>query len=55
MAVGEDVVQRFLSSSAQKVVEINFNLATKDYWEKFEDASRKAKSSVNYLLQDASD
>ena len=45
---------RLLSSSAQKVIEINFNLAAKDYWGKFMDASKDAiKSSTNYLLEDA--
>jgi len=45
-------VERFLSFPVQKVIEINFNLAAKDFWGKLMDASTRAtKSSTNYLLQ----
>lgn len=50
--VDEGVVERFLSSPVRKVVEINFNLAAKDFWGKFMDASKHAtKSSANWLLR----
>ena len=50
--VDKDVVERFLSSPVQKVVEINFNLATKDFWGKFMDATaHAAESSPNWLFQ----
>jgi hypothetical protein len=50
--VDERVVEKFLSSPLQKVIEINLNLAPKAHWEIFMDAStRAAKSSTNYLLE----
>ena len=52
--VDESVVEQFLTSPAQKVIEINFNLGGKDFWMKFMNGGADAtKSSANYLLQAA--
>lgn len=49
--IDERFVERFLNSPLQKVVEVNFNLAAKEFWNKFMDASEHAtRSSTNYLL-----
>ena len=52
--VSERLVEQFLSSPLQKVVEINFNLAAEGFWGKFLDATtHAARSSTNYLLEAA--
>lgn len=54
--INERVVEQFLGSPLQKVVEINFNLASKEFWGKFMDATtHAARSSTNYLLEAASE